>query len=88
MGFSSQCYFATLADHKEPVLPALAVDLKMAALKTWEIFHSLKEFEAVYILEQVGPLSSYCFLHTLPFLIFEWPFEEVEQVLLEFHPAK
>jgi hypothetical protein len=28
------------------------------------------------------------FLHTLPFLIFEWPFEEVERVSLEFHPAK
>jgi hypothetical protein len=29
MGFSG----ATLADHKEPVLPALAVYLKMATLK-------------------------------------------------------
>ncbi len=63
MGFSLQCYFATLADHKEPVLPAFAVNFKMAALKNVsQIFFSLSgKISSNLDFGAVGPLSSYYF---------------------------
>jgi hypothetical protein len=48
MGFSFQYYFATHADHKEPVLPALAVSLKMAALIiVRKTFFTLEKFKTI-----------------------------------------